>query len=286
MDNFAEKRPFDVPIVVLDTETTGLIPEMGHRIIEIGAIRYENGEAIGKINHLLNPGRKIDPSASQVNGIADNDLVGQPTFADLAPDLLELLDGALILAHNARFDAGFLGIEFFIQSVQQRKPLFPLENPWLCTLQLARAYFRFGRNNLGYIANLLGVKTGQAHRALDDANTTYEIFKRMAKELSMRRILTIDDFFYAQGQPIFAPDHRNAFTFAETKNEIRIALERKLPLYIAYTSQNGASRRKITPLYPTIYKGNHYLIAYCHFSKDQRTFKVDRILRAEVASKS
>ena len=284
MDNFAEKRPFDVPIVVLDTETTGLIPEMGHRIIEIGAIRYENGEAVGKINHLLNPGRKIDPSASQVNGIADSDLVGQPTFAEIAPELLNLLDDALILAHNARFDAGFLGMEFFIQSVQQKKSPFALKNPWLCTLQLARAYFRFGRNNLGYIANLLGVKTGQAHRALDDANTTYEIFKRMAKELSMRRILTIDDFFYAQGQPIFAPDYGNAYAFSGVEEEIRIALKSREPLYIAYTSQNGSSRRKITPLYPTIYKRNYYLIAYCHLSKEQRTFKVDRILRAEVAT--
>ena len=104
-----EKRPSEIPIVVLDTETTGLYPGLGHRIVEIGAIRLENWQEVGQVSSLIQPGRKMDPKASSVSGITDADLQGQPTFAQVADGLLALLDGALVVAHNAEFDAGFVG---------------------------------------------------------------------------------------------------------------------------------------------------------------------------------
>ncbi len=278
MFDFAEKRPSDVPIVILDTETTGLFPEMGHRVVEIGAIRLENWQEVGQISTLLYPNRKMEARASQVNGITDADLVGQPTFADVAVELLALLDGALLVAHNARFDAGFLSMEFFIQGMQTGKPVVQLANPWLCTLELARGYFHFERNNLGAIAHRLGVRSGNAHRALSDVYTTTEILKRMVKELERQRLTTVGDLLYAQGGELFAPD----FNRVMVPHFLAEALQNGRSLRILYESRNGDSRRKITPLYPTEFKGRQYIIAYCHYRDEQRTFRLDRIIEAEL----
>ena len=72
---FLEKRPSETPLVVLDTETTGLYPGLGHRIVEIGAIRLENWQEVGQVSTLIQPGRKMDLKASSVNGISDADLI-------------------------------------------------------------------------------------------------------------------------------------------------------------------------------------------------------------------
>lgn len=273
MLDFVDKRPFDIPIVVIDTETTGLLPEMGHRVVEIGAVRYENGAEVAQFNSLLYPERKMDADASRVNGIADADLAGQPVFADIAPDLLALLNGALLVAHNAAFDAGFIGMELFISQISGRLAPISLPNPWLCTLELARAYFAFGRNNLGSLAQRLGVPMAQAHRALSDVYTTVEIFKRMVKELNRQNVRTIDDLLFAQGGEIYTPDPPR-FVLPE---QIEQALANGRDLTIQYRSKSGTTTRTITPKYPTRFRNATYLVAYCHSRQDQRTFRLDRI---------
>lgn len=271
-----EQRPSDIPIVVLDTETTGLLPQMGHRVVEIGAVRLENWQEVAQINSLIQPGRKMDGGASRVNGIYDEDLIGQPTFPAVAPELMALLDGALVVAHNAPFDAGFIGMEFFIDSFGRQEPFPAFNNPWLCTLQMARRQFYFGRNNLGHIARQLGVRTGRSHRALNDVYTTAEILKRMVYDLDKRGLSTVGDLLHAQGGVIYAPPPPQVFL----PDVIREAVRDGRTLRILYAGRNGESRRTITPLYPTQHKGSDYLIAHCHKAQDQRTFKLNRILDA------
>ncbi len=131
-------RPIDqVPLAILDTETTGLEPAIGHRVIELAILRLENWQSAGEIDELVNPGRPIDPSASRINSIYDADLVGAPPFEQLTDRILELIDGALLVAHNATFDAGFIATEWTLTGL----PL-PL-NPWACTLQIARKRYNF-----------------------------------------------------------------------------------------------------------------------------------------------
>ncbi|MCP5099626.1 MAG: 3'-5' exonuclease [Chloroflexi bacterium] len=200
---FAEKRPSQVPIVVLDTETTGLHPWLGNRIIEIGAVRLENWQVTHTLNYLVQPGRKIEPKASAVNGITDADLVGKPSFADIADELISMLDGALIVAHNAAFDAGFLGMELGLCGEGVDTAVY--HTPWLCTLTLARNYFHFGRNNLTHIARQLGVRMGTAHRALSDVYMTADILKQMVHQLQKQRMHTVGDLLHAQGSAITMP---------------------------------------------------------------------------------
>lgn len=272
------KRPSEIPIVVLDTETTGLFPGLGHRIVEIGAVRLENWREVGQVSTLIQPERKMDPKASSVNGIYDEDLVGQPTFGEVADELLSLLDGALIVAHNAEFDAGFLGQELLIHGFITGGQTATLPNPWLCTLLLARRYFHFGRNNLSHIARQLGVRMGQAHRALSDVYMTAEILKRMVRTLAQQRFETVDDLLHAQGSPIYALSY--ALQLPDVVHE---ALVNGRNLRLLYLGNSGESNRVVTPLYPSQHRGVGYLIAYCHQAEAQRTFRLDRIFSAELA---
>jgi DNA polymerase-3 subunit epsilon len=280
MFDFDEKRPSQIPIVVLDTETTGLFPGLGHRVVEIGAVRLENWQPVAEFDQLINPQRKMEAKASSVSGITDADLLGKPSFAEIEPELSALLKGALLVAHNASFDAGFLGMEYFIANqadlADSRQPILP--NPWLCTLLLARRHFYFGRNNLGHIARKLGVRMGRAHRALNDVYMTAEILKRMVRQLEKQKLTTVGDLLYAQGEPVFTPPPPNPFM----PEVIADALGNGRQLKILYLSESGETERTITPLYPSQHRGVGYLVAECHLRNDQLTFRLDRIFSAEL----
>lgn len=98
--------------IVLDTETTGLDPRSGHRIIEVGCIELRSRRPTGSNFHrYLNPGRAIDAGAQAVHGLSAEFLADKPRFADVADDLLNYLRGAELLIHNAEFDVGFLNAE-------------------------------------------------------------------------------------------------------------------------------------------------------------------------------
>lgn len=273
------RQPLDqAPVVVLDTETTGLYPSQGHRVVEIGALRYEPGadgpwQIAAEFGQLLQPGRRMDPGASRVNGIRDVDLLGKPRFADIAGQLLELLDGALIVAHNARFDAGFLGMEFHLC-----RPPSTVANPWLCTMLLARSFFYFGRNSLGHIARVLDIPSGRAHRALSDAYVTAAVLRRMMPDLAEMGLVSVGDLLDAQGGPLYAPAPESA----SLPSSMDAALNQRRPLRITYAGPAGATERVIEPLYTTSRGKHSYLVAYCRLRHDQRTFRIDRITAVEV----
>lgn len=272
---FAEQMLAEVPLVVLDTETTGLRPELGHRVVEVAAVRLENWQKVAEINQLIQPGRPVDADASAVHGIYDKDLQDAPPFTQVWPQLLALCEGALLAAHNAAFDAGFLGMELYIAGIHTPSCETPatLDNPWLCTLQLARRHFYFGRNNLGHVARQLGVRVGRAHRALTDVYTTAEVLKRMAHELGQQRLRTVGDLLHAQGGPIYTP-RPPQFVLPESMSE---AIKQHRQLNIVYLGQPERTIRTITPLYPTQYEGVTYLVAFCHLRQAQRTFRLDQI---------
>ena len=278
MLNFTDKKIAEIPVVVLDTETTGLHSGLGNRMVEIAAVRFENWQEVGQFTHLLQPDRRMEPAASRVNGIADEDLARAPRFADILPEFLTFIDGALLAAHNASFDADFLGAELSIagfgREIPPSQPFLP--NPWVCTLLLARRLFFFGQNNLGHVASRLGVRVGRAHRALSDVYTTAEVLKRMTRHLEAQRIMTAADLLYAQGGPIYTPRPASV----SLPEPLATAVRQKSSLTIIYTGPEGPTERLITPRYATQYEGRTYLIAYCHLRQDQRTFRLDLIDRA------
>lgn len=280
IEHLAETPLEQAPLVVVDTETTGLSPAMGHRVVEVAAVRLEGWREVGSFSALVNPGRPMDPGASRVNGIFDEDLADAPPFSSVAEPLYRLLDGAVLIAHNARFDANFLGMEYSLLNAGATPVPEPLEigNAWICTLQLARRLFYFNSNSLRNVAQSLGVRTGRAHRALNDVHTTIGIFKRMAHQFQNWRLRTVGDVLHAQGGPIYVSQHSQL----ALPPAVAEALSRRCSVLIRYQSRSSETERVISPLYATEQNGSTYIVAFCHLRQDRRTFRLDRIVRAKL----
>ena len=166
--------------VVLDTETTGLEPELNHRVIEIGCVELINRRPSGRTFHrYLNPEREIDDGALAVHGIARTDLDGQPRFAEIAEELLVFIGGAELVIHNAAFDVAFLDAEL------ARMPGEPRQVAGLCqvldTLALARELHPGQRNSLDALCRRYGVDNSrrELHGALLDAQLLAEVYLAM-----------------------------------------------------------------------------------------------------------
>jgi DNA polymerase III subunit epsilon len=165
--------------VVLDTETTGLEPELGHRIIEVGCIELVNRRRSGRHFHrYLCPDREIDPGALQVHGLSTEFLKDQPRFAEIAGDFLEFVRGAELIIHNAPFDVAFLDAEL------ARLPeagTIAAHCEVLDTLQLARRMHPGQRNGLDALCKRYSVDNSQRdlHGALLDADLLLEVYLAM-----------------------------------------------------------------------------------------------------------
>jgi DNA polymerase-3 subunit epsilon len=166
--------------VVLDTETTGLEPEQGHRIIEIGCVELINRRRTGRRFHrYLRPDRPIDRAAQHVHGITDEFLSQQPKFAEIVDELLEFISGAELVIHNAAFDIAFLDHE-----------LRRLPGPARCmadlctvidTLPLARQMHPGQRNSLDALCKRYDVDNShrELHGALLDAQIHLDVYLAM-----------------------------------------------------------------------------------------------------------
>src|SRR5579862_3497439 len=166
--------------IVLDTETTGLEPELNHRVIEIGCVELVNRRATGRTFHrYLNPERDIDDGALAVHGISRTDLDGQPRFADVVDELLTFLHGAELVIHNAAFDVAFLDAEL------ARLPGNPRQIAGLCqvldTLSLARELHPGQRNSLDALCKRYSVDNSarELHGALLDARILADVYLAM-----------------------------------------------------------------------------------------------------------
>jgi DNA polymerase III subunit epsilon len=170
--------------IVFDTETTGLEPELGHRIIEIGAIELINRRRTGRQFHrYLCPDREIDHGAAQVHGLTAEFLGGQPRFADIAQELCEFLAGAEVIIHNAEFDVAFLDAEFARLATPEGATQRCTRDVCnvLDTLALARQMHPGQRNSLDALCKRYSVDNSHRdlHGALLDADLLLEVFLAM-----------------------------------------------------------------------------------------------------------
>ena len=166
--------------IVLDTETTGLEPELGHRIIEIGCVEIVNRRVSGRTFHrYLNPERAIDEGAMAVHGIKRADLDDKPKFAEVAEELIGFIADAELVIHNAAFDVAFLDAELARLSGAGRTVAT------LCrvldTLALARSMHPGQRNNLDALCKRYGIDNSHRdlHGALLDAQILADVYLAM-----------------------------------------------------------------------------------------------------------
>jgi len=166
--------------VVLDTETTGLEPRQGHRIIEIGALELIDRQPTGRQFHTyINPEREIDQGALEVHGITEAFLRDKPLFAEISDDLLAFADGAELVIHNAPFDVGFIDNELSITGHEHSS--ITAVATILDTLELAKDLHPGQRNNLDALCKRYEVdnSTRTLHGALLDAEILADVYLAM-----------------------------------------------------------------------------------------------------------
>jgi DNA polymerase III subunit epsilon len=172
-------------LVFLDTETTGLDPKLGHRIIEVGAVEAIDRRITGKQFHrYINPERDIDPGAIAVHGITSDFLADKPKFADIAIELAAYLENATVVIHNAAFDIGFLQAEY---GVLRMRPQMLIEKDRVVdSLALARTKFPGKRNSLDALCERFGIDNSSRnlHGALLDARLLCDVYIALTREQS------------------------------------------------------------------------------------------------------
>ena len=161
-------------LAFIDLETTGANP-VRDRITEIGVVEVD-GDRVTTWNTLINPGRPIPEFIQQLTGIRNEMVADAPTFAEVAEELAERLQGRLFIAHNARFDYGFVKNEY--QRLGQR-----FRSDVLCTVRLSRKLFpEYPRHNLDSLIARHGLQTGDRHRALADADLIWQFWRLLQRD--------------------------------------------------------------------------------------------------------
>jgi len=167
--------------IFLDTETTGLYPAQGHRIIEVAAVEVVNRRITKNHFHVyINPEREIDQGAQEVHGISLEFLQDKPRFADIADDLIAFIADAELIAHNAPFDVGFLNAEFGLLGL---KTIEQMTAKVTDTLKMAKEMRPGQRNNLDALCKHFGIDNSKRtlHGALLDAELLADVYMAMTR---------------------------------------------------------------------------------------------------------
>jgi DNA polymerase-3 subunit epsilon len=176
---------------VVDVETTGGSPGSYDRVTEVAAVHVDGPPVTLAFSSLVNPERPIPWHITRLTGISDAMVRGAPTFRDLAGELAAHLVGRVFVAHNARFDFGFLDAEF---GRLAPTPLASLVTAQLCTVRLARRLLsHLPRRNLDAVSHHYGVAIEGRHRAYGDALATATVLQGLLRDASHRGVHTWDD---------------------------------------------------------------------------------------------
>ena len=273
-------RPLsEVEFVAFDLETTGLFPVV-NRIVEFGAVRFRlDGRELGTWEQLVDPECLIPPGVTDIHGITDAMVRGQPTLAQALPGFLDFLGRteAILLAHNATFDLGFLNF------AAAKTGLTLPANPVIDTLDLARTCVRGAPScRLEDLVVHLGLAESEDHRALSDSRLVMALFTHLAGRIESLR--TVEDLFRLS-PPVTADDSRTFLIEPPAGFEdLAVAIAEQRTVVIAYDGgTRGPADRRITPRAMLQSNGRQYLIAYCHAAEMEKTYRLDRIREIHAA---
>ena len=255
----------ELPLVFVDVETTGLDPATGDRVCEIALLRTQGRQELARFESLVHPQRLMHPGAMAINGITDAMLANAPPFAAVLSQIWELLQQAVLIAHNARFDVGFLRHEW--QVAGQVLPSLAVVD----TLALAQARYRFRHNSLGAIARELGLQPTGLHRAMVDVETTWQVWQRFVADLQPEGPVTLAHVMYPNPR-------RPVAEIAAMITMLQEAIPTGQALRIRYQPEKAPETvRVVQPLDMYYDRGHGYIRAFCHLRQEERHFRFDRI---------
>ncbi|MFI5252088.1 MAG: exonuclease domain-containing protein [Bacteroidota bacterium] len=260
----------ETDFTILDVETTGLSPNTGDRICEIAAVKIRGGAVIKSFGTLINPCRPISAGAYQVNRISPEMVRDAPMFQEIAEDISSLLKDSVIGAYNTPFDMGFIKNEFSLAGCS------PVKNSTLDVLVLARQLIPgLEKYSQEFVASALGIAFPVKHRAMEDVMITAKLFLTFTSILKAYDLRQVSDL-----QRSDLLNHLNNHRL----KVIEAAISTGGKMWLRYLSPTQADMTEsiITPKDIVREAGsrkeNVHLFAYCHTSKFEKKFLVDRIL--------
>jgi len=266
----------EIEFTIFDTETTGLEPESGDRIVEIAGIRVRGEERIATFQSLVNPNRPISSAAFEVNNITQDMLKRAPSIEIVMPKFLKFIQGSFLCSYNAPFDLGFLNNELRLMGENLLDGIMIAD-----MLKMAKRLLPgLERYALWFVAENLGIKSRQLHRALSDVELTLSVFNRLKDILQTKGIFDIMNFSSLFGlKSQFLDDINN-----QKVAKIQEAIDLGVKLKIRYLSGSNAqvSERDVVPREIRQERNRSYLIGYCCLRNEERTFRIDGILHFEI----
>ncbi|MBU1905587.1 MAG: WYL domain-containing protein [Candidatus Omnitrophica bacterium] len=266
----------EIEFTIFDTETTGLSPEAGDRIIEIAAIKFRGDQRIATLQSLVNPQRDISEAAFQVNKITQEMLKEAPTADKIIPKFLDFIKGSCLCSYNAPFDMEFISkeLELIGQGILESVEIVDI-------LKMARRLLPgLERHALWFVADKFGIKRKQEHRAFADVELTLDVFYRLKEMLKAKGI---DDFINFRS--LFSVNRRLLDNINNQKiSQIQQAIDLGVKLRIKYISSSNAkvSEREVLPKEIKQERNNSYLVGFCSLRNEERTFRTDGILQLEI----
>jgi DNA polymerase III epsilon subunit family exonuclease len=272
-----DKSLEEIEFTIFDTETTGLDPENGDRIIEIAALRFKGKEKIATFQTLVNPGCRISEAAFQVNHITQEMLKDAPQINSVIPGFLDFIKDSCLCSYNAGFDLEFLNHELKLTARPPLKDIVVVD-----ILKMAKRLLPgLERYVLWFVADKLGIKTRQEHRAFSDVELTLEVFNKLKEILKKKGIFDFGNFSSLFCiDPVFLDNMNN-----QKIVQIQEAIGSGAKIKIKYLSASGAevSERQIIPKEIKQENNRSYLVGYCCLRNEERTFRIDNILHLELS---
>jgi DNA polymerase-3 subunit epsilon len=264
----------EYPLVAFDTETSGAYA-IESEVIELGAVKWKNGQVVDKFNVLLKPSKPLVPENIRIHGITNEMLVDSPKMSSEILKFCEFVEGSILVAHHAPFDLGFLAID-----IEENKLNFP-RTLNLCSSLLSRALLTTTNHRLQTLIKELNLVGGEAHRAYDDAYACLQVlikcFEKLEPEATLQRVLDIQkkDLNWRHYQVLGLPDQRIKSLVQAMRNQISIN--------IVY--EGGQTKNKTRPIKPYGIVRNpdgDYISAECGLDFQRKRFYIDKIKEVEL----
>ncbi|MEE8184701.1 MAG: exonuclease domain-containing protein [Acidobacteriota bacterium] len=267
-----ENPPIDrISIVAFDTETTGMgSPD---RLLEIAGVKFRGRKIAGEFSRLVDPGRPVSPETTAIHGITTKMVRGQWSAREALQEFFAFADDSVLIAHNARFDAGVLAGEYF------RSGILPPENPILDSLKLARRTLSCSSYSLEALVRDLPLPREDHHRALPDSRHVFRLFRRICTELATDGNPPLSEILARNGKVITLGGSMPEIPdLPENFQPLREASDQATPVVILYEPREGSTGyRTVTPKLFYRRKEVIYMEAFCHASGYDRCYRLDRI---------